>query len=187
MEENGKTIEQSKPTEAEFIASANKTTEVVDRGDTRVKDALDAKQRERATKPSKADIQKAMEEQDKVTYTQNSLILEQIKRHELKVIGNAQFNEDEYKRKKGRMKMVTFTYEYEKDEQQQVIDEAMLEQVYTDTKNALSIELEKIEMGKTQIQAQQDRLLKSHPSFKELVCDVEALAKKYEEKTKRDK
>lgn len=162
------------------------TKETNGKQDTRVADALKAKQSERHTRPSKTEVKEAMMKQDKDTYEKNLLIMEQILRHEKKVVGNAKFNEDEYVRKKGRMKIINPTYEWEADKEQEAIDEKRLQQVYEDTKEALTIELEKISVAKNSINEQQTRIVSRNPDLVKVVVDKKELEKKYNEATKKE-
>lgn len=148
----------------------------------RIKNAIEKKQRERKQKPTKKQVIDNIKEMDKIAYEKNQLILKQLQKYEQKILGNAKFNEDEYKRKKGRMKMISFNYEWEKDPEQQVIDEKRLQQTYEDTRNALMIELEKIRVTKEQVLTQQSRILTKNPEFIDIKVDEKALEKQYDER-----
>ncbi len=145
---------------------------------------LEKKQAERRQKPTNAETQAFLKEQERDTYERDRLMLYQVLNEEKRVLGNGKLNEDEYNRKKGRMKMITFNYEWEKDEVQHVIDEKKLQQTYEDTRLHLSIQLEKIDKAKNNLVNQIDRLEKKYPEFKTTKLSIEELEKKYDEKIK---
>lgn len=145
---------------------------------------LEELKNKRKTKPTNAETKKFLEEQEKNTYIKDRLMLLQVLNEEQRVLGNGKFNEDEYARKKGRMKMIHHNYEWEKDEEQHVIDEKRLKQTYEDTRLHMSVQLKKVDKAKEQLVNQIDRLEKKYAHFKDLPVGKEVLQEKYDEAIK---
>ncbi len=130
-----------------------------------VKELLKQHKENRATKQTKAEMEKSIVTAQKGTYTKNLAILAQMDKHRNKCIGNAKLNEDEYERKKGRMKILNATYEWELDDAQIAFDESRLKQTYEDTRGSLAFEIVKIDETVKKVLEQQERLEKLYPEF----------------------
>jgi len=149
-----------------------------------IKTKLEELKEKRKSKPTNAQMDTLFKEQDENAYKVDKLMLYQLEREEGRILGNAKLNEDEYVRKKGRMKVITPNFEWELDEIQKEIDEKRLQQTYEDTRMMLSVQLEKLDLARNKIKEQIKRLETKNPEFKDVVIDYKKLEEKYDEKVK---
>ena len=125
------------------------------------------------SKKTNKQINEINEANDRYVFQKNKLMIEQTLRYKTKRLKQLALNDEEYKRKTGRMKRVTFTYEWEKDAEQEKLDEMLLNHTYQDTKMGIKEELAKIKVTLDKVEQQNGVIVEKYPHFQAEVKGVE--------------